>query len=72
MLIAYAAGGAITAFAFAIYGASRLVPGAQLSLGARLLLIPGALMLWPLIVKRWLVRGGGPAESDTTSTDRHP
>lgn len=54
----YAGTGLIVAGAFALVGAPRLIgetPDAvPVSLGARLLLIPGAVLLWPLILTRWL------------------
>jgi hypothetical protein len=54
----YAGAGLIVALAFAAVGAPRLVgerPGeVSVSLGARLILMPGAIVLWPLILQRWL------------------
>ena len=58
---AYAAGGMLFAVAFAWRGAQRIDPAAQ---GApwsfRLLIIPGAAALWPMLALRWwrAVRGG--------------
>jgi hypothetical protein len=55
LLFVYLAAGALTALAFVSFGASRLLPGhPPISIGARLLLMPASILLWPLIVKRWL------------------
>ncbi len=54
-VLAYFAIGIMVATAFALVGAPRLAdPPAPVSTGARLLLAPGAALLWPLIVRRWL------------------
>ena len=58
LITAYLAAGAIVAMAFAAFGAQRIVSGAQVSVGARILLIPGALLLWPLVLKRWIAAQG--------------
>lgn len=53
----YAGAGAVVAFGFAAVAAPRLIGhGAHtpMTLGARLLLIPGAIIFWPLVLKRWL------------------
>lgn len=53
----YAAAGALVALGFAAVAAPRLIgqnPHTPMTLGARLLLIPGAIILWPLVLKRWL------------------
>lgn len=59
---AYAAVGVLFAVPFAVWGAGRLVPGARTgSWGFRVLILPGAAALWPILaVKLW--RSGGPAE----------
>lgn len=57
LLIGYAGAGAVVAIAFAVFAAPFLVAGQpEISVGARLLMIPGAFLLWPLIVRRWLAR----------------
>ena len=55
---AYALIGAVFAGWFAIRGADRLEPGAVGSTtGFRLLLLPGALVLWPYLATRlWQAR----------------
>ena len=52
-LALYAAIGAVTALAFAIFGVTRVQP-APVSLGARILILPGAAALWPYVLIRWL------------------
>ena len=55
LLLAYLAFGIVTAIAFVAIGAPKLLAGApSVSAWARVLLIPGAVLLWPLIVRRWL------------------
>ena len=50
--------GAVIALAFAAFGAQRLLPQpALISPGARILLVPGAFLLWPYILVRWLGNG---------------
>ena len=52
-LAIYAAVGAVTALAFVSLGVTRVQP-APVSLGARVLILPGAAALWPYVVTRWL------------------
>jgi hypothetical protein len=53
--------GFLFALGFVATGARRLDPGAQGSgIGFRLLLLPGSMALWPLLLRRWL-RGGHPS-----------
>jgi hypothetical protein len=52
MVAAYAAAGLVAAIAFVIWGVTQ-VQRAPVSLGARLLLIPGAAALWPFVLCRW-------------------
>lgn len=60
LLASYGVIGMVVALAFAARGAGRLLPqSAPISAGARLLLVPGAFLLWPYLVIRWL-RSGGP------------
>jgi len=49
----YAAAGVVTAFAFVAFGITRVQP-APVSLGARILILPGAAALWPYVLTRWL------------------
>ncbi|MFN4284218.1 MAG: hypothetical protein ACK4NA_16425 [Alphaproteobacteria bacterium] len=50
----YAGAGLLVAVPFAMTGAPSLVGRAPVTAGARLLLIPGAALLWPFVLKRWL------------------
>jgi hypothetical protein len=53
-LALYAAAGVATAIAFVSFGVSRVLPHPMpVTLGARLLILPGAFALWPYIVLRW-------------------
>jgi hypothetical protein len=52
-LAVYAAIGAVTALAFVTFGVTRVQP-ASVSLGARILILPGAAALWPYVLMRWL------------------
>jgi len=59
-LAAYAAAGAITALAFVSVGIARVLPQPMpVSLGARILLLPGSAALWPYILIRWCKARGG-------------
>lgn len=58
----YVGAGSIVALGFAAVAAPRLIGPhgnerpvhTPMTLGARLLLIPGAIIFWPLVLKRWL------------------
>ena len=52
-LALYAAIGVVTALAFVTFGVTR-VQLANVSLGARILILPGAAALWPYVLFRWL------------------
>jgi hypothetical protein len=52
-LALYAAIGVVTALAFVSFGVTRVQPAA-VSLGARVLILPGATALWPYVLLRWL------------------
>jgi hypothetical protein len=53
IVAAYAVLGLIVAVAFAIAGVTQVQP-APVSVPARLLILPGAAALWPLILSRWI------------------
>ena len=59
LLTLYAAIGAVTAVAFALFGVTR-VQSAPVSLGARILILPGSAALWPYVAIRWLRARGAP------------
>jgi hypothetical protein len=56
VLALYAAIGLVTALAFVSFGVTRVQP-ASVSLGARILILPGAVALWPYVLMRWLKAG---------------
>ena len=57
----YLGAGIAFALPFAAVGAGRLDPDARAgSLGFRILIVPGAAALWPLLLVRWL-RGPRPS-----------
>lgn len=59
-LAAYAALGLLFAVPFVARGITRLDPGAHgAGWGFRLIVLPGVIALWPLLLSRW-VRGEGP------------
>jgi hypothetical protein len=53
LLALYAIIGAVTALAFVTFGVTRVQP-ASVSLGARVLILPGAAALWPYVLARWI------------------
>jgi hypothetical protein len=52
VLVAYVAVGFIAALAFIAVGVVRVQP-ASVTIGARILLLPGDTALWPLVLARW-------------------
>jgi hypothetical protein len=52
VLVAYVAIGLIAGLAFVVAGVVR-VQAAPVTIGARILLLPGATALWPLVLARW-------------------
>ena len=52
LLVAYVAIGLIAGLAFVAAGVVR-VQAAPVTIGARILLMPGATALWPLVLARW-------------------
>ena len=64
MILLYALGlyvllGIVTAVAFVSFGVTRVLPY-SMTIGARILVLPGAAALWPYVLVRWL-RSGRPA-----------
>ena len=53
--MAYLAVGAGVALAFLLFGLDRIDPGARGAYGFRALIGPGLVLLWPLVVYRWLL-----------------
>jgi hypothetical protein len=57
-LMAYAAAGLLVGVTFVLFGIRRALPEAgPVSAGARILVIPGAALLWPYVTWRWLTGG---------------
>jgi hypothetical protein len=57
LLAIYACIGLLVAIPFVLAGAHRLFDEpAGVTAGARLALIPGAVVLWPLVLLRWISR----------------
>ena len=55
VLALYAVLGAVIALAFVTFGIARVLPaGTPVTLGARVLLWPGAALLWPYVLLRWV------------------
>ena len=53
-VVLYAAAGAVTALAFVSFGITQVLPHPMpATLGARVLLLPGSIALWPYILLRW-------------------
>jgi hypothetical protein len=58
ILYAYFAVGIVSALAFLCFGVTRVFAHpVSVTLPARVLLFPGAVVLWPLILVRWLRPG---------------
>jgi hypothetical protein len=53
LLAAYGAVGIAVALAFVTIGVTRVQP-MPVTVGARILLLPGAFVLWPVVAVRWL------------------
>jgi hypothetical protein len=57
----YAAVGLVAALAFVSVGVTRVLPHPDpVSIGARILLLPGAAALWPYVLLRWRKSGRAP------------
>jgi hypothetical protein len=52
-LVLYVAVGLVIGLAFVLVGVTRVQPAA-ITVGARILLLPGATALWPCVLRRWL------------------
>jgi hypothetical protein len=62
--------GLLFALVFLVYGIGRIDPQARgASLGFRLLVLPGVVLLWPLLAWRWL-RGAREPSADYSAHDR--
>jgi hypothetical protein len=57
----YAAVGLLTALAFVSVGVTRVLPQpVPVTIGARILLLPGAAAFWPYVLLRWRKSGRVP------------
>jgi hypothetical protein len=55
VLALYAAAGVAIGIAFVAFGVTRVLPEPMpVTIGARILLFPGAAALWPYVLVRWL------------------
>ena len=54
ILAAYALCGIVIGPAFVVAGISQVMPHVTVTPGARLLLLPGTVALWPFVLDRWL------------------
>ncbi len=62
----YAASGLLFAVPFVLVGVNRIDPhAAHASWGFRLLIIPGTVAFWPLLLRRWLKGVHEPPEEKT-------
>jgi hypothetical protein len=65
-LAAYLGCGLVFAIPFALVGAKRIDPRAEhATRGFRLLVLPGAMALWPLLLHRWISGVHEPPEERT-------
>ena len=63
ILAIYSAVGIVFAIAFVWKGAAKIDPAAVAGTwGFRLLILPGAAALWPILARRWLAGQGPPEE----------
>ena len=53
-VLSYALAGAAVAFAFILVGVDRVDAAARRAIAFRPLLLPGAALLWPLVLARWI------------------
>jgi hypothetical protein len=57
-LMGWAGTGLAIAAAFLLFGFDRIDPGAHDAYAVRPLLIPGLVLLWPLVLWRWISLSG--------------
>ena len=56
-LVLYVLIGIVTGLAFVTVGVARVLPHASVTAPARMLWLPGAALLWPYVLIRWLKSG---------------
>jgi hypothetical protein len=54
VLATWATVGALVAAGFLLFGFDRVDPGAHEAYAVRPLLVPGLVLLWPLVLWRWI------------------
>jgi hypothetical protein len=59
-LALYAVCGIVTAIAFVTVGIAQVLPHASVTAPARILWLPGAAILWPYVLMRWLKTPSAP------------
>jgi hypothetical protein len=65
ILAVYLAVGFIFALAFVIRGVQRIDPAAEkATLGFRIIILPGAVALWPVLAARWISGKASPEEKN--------
>ena len=58
IVVAWLAAGALVAVPFLLFAVGRVVEGAAgSSLMFRLMMLPGAALLWPVVLHRWITAG---------------
>jgi hypothetical protein len=57
LFLLYLFTGLVFALAFVSFGVTQVQP-ARVSLGARILFVPAATALWPVVLRRWLKARG--------------
>jgi hypothetical protein len=61
VLAAYVTAGIAVALAFVIRGIADVLPAdTPVTIGARILILPGTAALWPVVLRRWLQLRGRP------------
>lgn len=70
--VGYGIAGAAVALVFLLHGIERIDAGARAALAFRPLLAPGIILLWPLVLWRWLAleRGRTDATPDSRPLQR--
>jgi len=59
LIALYALAGVVVALAFVTVGLAAVLPaGTPVTIGARILFLPGATALWPIVLSRWLCSRG--------------
>jgi hypothetical protein len=53
--VLYGVAGVVVALSFVTVGLDAVLPaGTPVTIGARMLFVPGAAALWPIVLRRWL------------------